>query len=197
MECAHHLFQEAGYESITMQDIADAAEVSKGSLYLQFHDKEDLMLALVLDSFDGLEELVGREAATTGPAYERLNRMAHVYARYAIEGGGRKNDFWVMAMLSPGPQSETQALVRERIARLNAIVEGVYEEGKADKSVRPDLKVKKIIHLFTLVLTIFVKRISNFRTLITPVMASRETDLIEEFIGLFLYYVRSQNADPH
>ncbi len=195
MECAHRLFRDAGYDSITMQDIADAAEVSKGSLYLQFRDKEDLMLALVLDSFDRLEDLVRREAAPPGTGFERLNRLAHAYSSHALQEQGRKNNFWLMAKLSLDPQSETQVFVRERIERLNAIVEGVYEEGKADKSVRPDIEARTIIHLFTLVLTTFVERLSQFRTFLTPVMDARETDLVEEFIGLFLYYVRPAGSE--
>ena len=41
------LFREAGYDSVRIEDIAAAAEVSVGTLYNYFENKGDLLLALV------------------------------------------------------------------------------------------------------------------------------------------------------
>ena len=64
LDNALRLFREEGYETTTMQDIADASELSKGSLYLQFENKEALIVALLERTFDKLEGIIEKEAAT-------------------------------------------------------------------------------------------------------------------------------------
>ncbi len=48
LEAATDLFARYGYDKTTMEDIAAAAEVSKGALYLEFASKEALFDALLL-----------------------------------------------------------------------------------------------------------------------------------------------------
>ena len=43
MEAAIRLFAEEGFEAASMQDIANAAEVAKGTMYLYFPSKEELI----------------------------------------------------------------------------------------------------------------------------------------------------------
>lgn len=41
-EAAYQLFLEQGFDSVSVQEIADRAEVAKGTFYLYFHDREEL-----------------------------------------------------------------------------------------------------------------------------------------------------------
>ncbi len=45
---AEGVFFSKGFESATMDDIAEKVELSKGTLYLYFKSKEDLHLAVAL-----------------------------------------------------------------------------------------------------------------------------------------------------
>jgi len=191
LESAQRLFREVGYDNVTMQDIADASEVSKGGLYLQFRNKEDLILALVQSSFDRLEELIAAAAARPGSACERLEQIARAYIQHVLEEPGKGDHFWLLARLTPDPASENQAQVRERISRLNEVVARVFEEGTKDGTVRADLNAKNLIFLFTLIMTVFVERISKLRTFVPPPIPTTEEGLIKEFIDIFIYYVRT------
>ncbi len=44
---AHGLFDRYGYEKTTLDDIAKAAEIGKGTLYLEFDSKEDIMMGCI------------------------------------------------------------------------------------------------------------------------------------------------------
>jgi len=55
VRAAVRLFSEKGYYPTTMADIADAAKVSKGLIYVYFNDKNDVLfyaLRFVLDMYD-------------------------------------------------------------------------------------------------------------------------------------------------
>lgn len=46
------LILEKGYEAITVQDITDRADLNRGTLYLHYHDKQDLLLSSSNDVFN-------------------------------------------------------------------------------------------------------------------------------------------------
>lgn len=193
---AQGLFRDTGYDAVTMQDIADASEISKGSLYLQFHNKEDIVLALVEDSFAHIERFLSAEAKGQGSACDRLQRIAAAYVEYASEESSAQDNLWLLARLAADPASAHQSHVRESIERLNSIVSCVFEDGKADGSIRPDLAAKDLVPLFTLVMTSFIERMSKIRRLVTPLIASSEEALIREFMEILLYYIRPRETRP-
>lgn len=61
---ARRLFMERGYSDVSMQQIADAAELRKATLYHHFRDKNALFTAIVLEemrrSYDALDAIVAR-----------------------------------------------------------------------------------------------------------------------------------------
>ena len=48
------LILEKGYESITVQDITDRADLNRGTLYLHYRDKQDLLLSSSNDAYNEL-----------------------------------------------------------------------------------------------------------------------------------------------
>ena len=47
LECALHLFKEKGFHNTSMQDLADALDMQKGSLYYYIDSKEELLRRLL------------------------------------------------------------------------------------------------------------------------------------------------------
>lgn len=48
------LILEKGYEAVTVQDITDRADLNRGTLYLHYRDKQDLLLKSSGDAYDEL-----------------------------------------------------------------------------------------------------------------------------------------------
>ena len=48
------LILEKGYEAITVQDITDRADLNRGTLYLHYRDKQDLLLSSSMEVYDQL-----------------------------------------------------------------------------------------------------------------------------------------------
>lgn len=68
LTAAEKLFSSEGYHGTNMEDIADYAEVSVGTVYFYFKNKQDLLLHLIDDVGYNLRKLVGdafREADST------------------------------------------------------------------------------------------------------------------------------------
>ncbi len=53
------LIVEKGYDTISVQDITDAADVARTTFYLHYHDKEDLLLSSMEEIYDELAERMG------------------------------------------------------------------------------------------------------------------------------------------
>lgn len=58
LEAAKKTFQERGFLNVTMSDIAEAAELSIGSLYLYFKNKEDIYAGLACLGSQKFDELL-------------------------------------------------------------------------------------------------------------------------------------------
>src|SRR5476649_1909598 len=56
LSAASELFSEKGYESTTLEEITEKANVSKGTLYYNFDSKEDLVVAMRRDALSGTVE---------------------------------------------------------------------------------------------------------------------------------------------
>ena len=67
LEKARAVFSEKGFKNVTMKDIVDACEISRGGLYLYFSSTEEIFLAVLADdsSEDDEEAVV---AALSGDA---------------------------------------------------------------------------------------------------------------------------------
>lgn len=57
-DAARELFTEFGYKSVSMDQIAQKAGVAKGTLYLYYKDKNDLLLHLVNELLDSFEVFI-------------------------------------------------------------------------------------------------------------------------------------------
>ncbi|MCH8487726.1 MAG: TetR/AcrR family transcriptional regulator; helix-turn-helix transcriptional regulator [Candidatus Cyclonatronum sp.] len=94
VEATERLITERGFESITMDDIAEASEVSKGTLYLYFRNKSEIALAM---HTVGMQEMLNRIAgliATSGTGLEIIQNMGRLFVDFA-----RENDHYFKCMV--------------------------------------------------------------------------------------------------
>jgi AcrR family transcriptional regulator len=71
---AARVFQTKGYHAATVQDIADAVGILKGSLYHHVKSKEDLLYLIVKEPIARIYERMAEIVATDLPAAEKLRR---------------------------------------------------------------------------------------------------------------------------
>ena len=72
LKAARKVFARHGYDGATMDDVAEACSIAKGTLYLYFKSKRQIYLGVLKQDLHSLREETGRaiEAAETGPAQD-------------------------------------------------------------------------------------------------------------------------------
>jgi len=130
-----------GYQAATMDDVASEAELGKGTLYLYFKNKEELILALlvrlrmtIIDRFDEaiLQASSGRDL---------LERFASAYCDIVDEHSDKiLLSFRVLASgMDLDTTTPTYALFRETGEWMLRMTVNAIEMGKLDGSLRKDL----------------------------------------------------------
>ena len=84
LEAARHLFFEKGYRT-TMDEIAERAELSKGTLYLYFKSKDELYVSVIVEGYRILEKRI-REALpkAEGPE-EKVKAVYFAFVDHCLE----------------------------------------------------------------------------------------------------------------
>lgn len=87
LQAAREVFFEQGIHHATVDEVAEQAEVSKGTVYLYFTTKETILAHLLLE---GLTKLVDDLEAAFAPAeslsaLERIRRLAAAYLKFFQE----------------------------------------------------------------------------------------------------------------
>ena len=132
LEAALALFVEKGFAATRSEEVAKAAGVSKGTLYLYFPSKEELLKA-VIQHFLGAEIEAGikEAAAAEGPTAQVMEQLLVTWWTRIYEGPASGvfklviteirnfpeiGDFWVEHVVAPG-EALVSGLLRRGIER--------------------------------------------------------------------------------
>jgi AcrR family transcriptional regulator len=130
LEAAAAAFAERGL-AVTMDEIADRAEVGVGTVYRRFPDKELLIEALVEDHLAAIVERGEQALAEEDPWAALLGFLEYTLELQADDRGLRE------VLLSTGPGRERIVLARER---LEPLVYELVERAEAAGRMRPDAR---------------------------------------------------------
>jgi AcrR family transcriptional regulator len=75
LQLARSMIVQDGYHGLSMDRIAEAMEYSKGTIYLHFPNKEDILIALVNQTMERRLDLFRRAAAFRGRSRERITAV--------------------------------------------------------------------------------------------------------------------------
>jgi AcrR family transcriptional regulator len=141
LDTAARVFYERGYGSTSMQEIADAVGILKGSLYYYIESKEDLLWEILKSVHIEAMRNVQETEALGGTALQKLRAFltSHVMfnAENLIKTGVFFHDF---QLLSVRRRAE---IVVERDA-YECFLRGLVEQGQAEGDVCPDLDPKLV-----------------------------------------------------
>jgi len=83
LEAARKVFARKGFEKATMDEIAEAAGVAKGTVYLYFESKRDVYLEALRRGFAGLTDEMMRNMEAAPTAAEKIRAFVNTRVRYA------------------------------------------------------------------------------------------------------------------
>jgi AcrR family transcriptional regulator len=101
---AQKIFFEKGLPSATMDEIAEAAELSKGTLYLYYKSKEDLYLAVAMKGSDIMYKMFVEATSPEKPVLQRIADLGEAYYQFFKQ----HRDYFRMYQYFENPQFHKQ-----------------------------------------------------------------------------------------
>src|ERR1700730_14660757 len=138
LDVAQRLIQTKGYEQMSIQDVLDELETSRGALYHYFDSKEALLDGVVERFADsGMSVVAPILADPNLPALRKLEKVLGGIASYKAE-----HKELVLAIMEVW-NSDGNALVREKLRRLSAprlqpILSAVIRQGIEEGLIQSD-----------------------------------------------------------
>ncbi len=141
---ARALFVSQGYRHTTVDEIAEAAHLTKGAVYFYFRNKEALLDALL----DRIETIVvggmTERIAAAGPgAAQRLVAFMHGQARLGVESPEDVLLLVLMSLEFGGTGGAVEARIRSIYDRLYKAIESIIALGKRRGEFRSDLRTRE------------------------------------------------------
>jgi AcrR family transcriptional regulator len=131
-----------GYQNLNLDELAKAIEYSKGTIYLHFETKEDLVLAIATRALKGRTLLFERAAKFEGRTRERMRAIGFACCDFAVN---HRDYFNIEMMLKSASFWENASAERRRLHGMQAghtfqIVSGIVVDAIRAGDVPPDTR---------------------------------------------------------
>ncbi|MBI5005872.1 MAG: TetR/AcrR family transcriptional regulator [Nitrosomonadales bacterium] len=131
------LAAEKGVDSVTTQDMADAMQLTQGSIFRHFATKDDIWVAVVVWIRDRMMKVVGKAAAEASDPLDAIERMFN--AHIAFIGKHPAIPRLLFSELLHKKNSKLRQLIEGIISGYEAKIAGLLDEAKAQSLVSADL----------------------------------------------------------
>lgn len=144
LRAALGLFVSQGYRSTTVEQIAEAADLTKGSVYFYFRNKEGLLGAL-LDRAEQVvaDDMIARVEEAGEDSVDRMVAFVHGQARLGVDHWEHVLLLILMSLEFAGQGGPIEDRTRAIYDRMYATVEAIIERGKQDGAFRADLNTRE------------------------------------------------------
>jgi TetR/AcrR family transcriptional regulator, cholesterol catabolism regulator len=140
LEAATALFHANGYSRTSMQDLADAVGLLKGSLYHYIRSKDDLLFSVIQAHHRQVFQNVTNVRAMPGDAEAKLRQFVRWHAEYTLRNHVRATVFHnEYKFLSTERRREIVAARDEYEDVLRSLVAEAHDAGVLNPSVDPKL----------------------------------------------------------
>lgn len=138
LDAARECFFRNGFESTTISHIAETVELSTGTLYLYFKNKEEIYVSILEEGLEILYALMRSSERPHAPARELLEGYAEAYYRFYTDYG---QYFDIMFFLRrPDKRVDLEGELKEKLERKSleclGLLESAVKKGIAEGDFR-------------------------------------------------------------
>lgn len=131
LHAAVKLFEQKGYQATSVQDIADAVGLQKGSLYHYIQSKEELLMQIADAAIRQFNEQLQEILARPMTAQEKLAAMIRMHVQTSIENLETTTVLWREAFsLGEAPQGVIQKMTDTYLDLVTQILNEGRENGE-------------------------------------------------------------------
>ena len=141
LDAAQELIASGGYHGLRMDAVAEAVELSKGTLYLYFENKDALCAAVATRLIDVCLACLQDAIAEAQTGLDAVRALLLAYAEFAEEHP--QHFRFALAWLSAGERmddsTESFQTYRGRVGQVLALVVSAIGRGQQDGTIRPEI----------------------------------------------------------
>lgn len=137
LDGAEELFLEKGFAATTMNDIGEAAEFGRATLYHYFPSKEAIYVAILERAMDSLIAHVRKAISKAGNAIGKIEALKDCLLSFAL----KRNTFFLYFItrfeVTPYLDEELTSRLERKTKALDGIFHGIYREGVEKGELQP------------------------------------------------------------
>lgn len=193
LDAAEEIFFNRGIHLATMDEVAEKAEFSKGTLYLYFKSKEELYHGIVIRALNLLKEMFKNAVAGHKTGLEQVRAIGEAYYEYSQKYINYFN------MIIHYEASQLKNTISEEVLQrchqlgheVMELVASVVAQGVRDGSMRPDLNPLRTAYLLQGLSTGIIQLISREKEHIDQLEDFQAKDLMTDFMDMMYHAMRS------
>ncbi|OCL27311.1 hypothetical protein U472_07565 [Orenia metallireducens] len=147
------LFSENGYHKTTVSQIANQAEVAKGTVYWYFDSKKELFQAIILTGIQRLASKIENRIKEEDDIIEKIKLIVMIYLEF-FDKGRQYFRMFQEGMLAVIDDNFKNKLMDFRTKQAEFIAK-IIEQGKKEEKIRLDVDSKDMAYLLLTMLTSF------------------------------------------
>jgi len=148
IRAAERLFSSRRYHEVTLEEVARAAKVGKGTIYLHFKDKDDLFIATASAGFDQMTADIRKSISEDADCEDKLRAISRPIDRFF------ENRRWIRDVIhdlrggDPGFRRRLHEERRQHLRQLDDLLGPVFGEAAAGGWIRQDIPPRALARLF-------------------------------------------------
>jgi TetR/AcrR family acrAB operon transcriptional repressor len=150
LNAALSIFSRQGFEATRLEDIAEAAGVTRGAIYHHFGSKTELFMALIEEASSQGGQVV-EQAIASGGTFLEITRRVLVRTMELLETNHRFREVMALSLFKAGGSPELATFTQQRYEQARTQVEqiaGFFQAGIAQSAVRADLDASTVARAF-------------------------------------------------
>lgn len=153
LQIAEEILTEKGYHETSVDEIASRVGIAKGTIYLHFPSKEDLVGAILLREARQLLEEIGEIAVSEICIAQRLEAILHcIYSKASI-----KRMHMLFSLADEELWHQWRKQKEQKLARwweiLSQVIGDLLEQGKASGEISSDVPTPVMLSTFLCLLS--------------------------------------------
>jgi AcrR family transcriptional regulator len=138
LQAAEKLFAARRFGEVKIDEIASAAGVGKGTLYLYFKNKEDLFAQMAIDGIDEMTVRIRVVAAMKSSYKERLFLFGREFTDFLEKRHG------VMRVMNQVQSDSVDKIFRKHHGRMIDAIHELLQKGMDEGALRNDFKAAEL-----------------------------------------------------
>jgi len=147
LKALEKVLKDQRYDEVTVDEVAEAAGVGKGTVYRYFEDKEDLFFQMIQEFLSEESDAVSVVAAAAMPPREKLVRIGETISKH-IQLHGRYIRMMHAQHNSQRQGRDPHETMRNHHQRLDRILAQVLRDAESTGLLRPNLDYEAVLCLY-------------------------------------------------